>query len=111
MAALQESAADTNTVDLSNTISEMMRNDEGVERREADQKLDSVMESKKDKLEELLHMADSLRMETLSSFLGFRFIEVIGLSTVKSMVVKIPILILESYDFTILQSKNDPDPT
>ncbi|GKB30850.1 retrovirus-related pol polyprotein from transposon TNT 1-94 [Tanacetum coccineum] len=66
MATLQESAADTNTVDLSNTISEMMRNDEGVERREADQKLDSVMESKKDKLEELLHMADSLRMETLS---------------------------------------------
>ncbi|GJT37771.1 reverse transcriptase domain-containing protein [Tanacetum coccineum] len=28
-----------------------------------------------------------------------------------NMVVKIPILILGSYDFTILQSKNDPDPT
>ncbi|GJS60989.1 putative reverse transcriptase domain-containing protein [Tanacetum coccineum] len=28
-----------------------------------------------------------------------------------TMVVKIPILILGSYDFTILQSKNDPDPT
>ncbi|GKD97692.1 hypothetical protein Tco_1381589 [Tanacetum coccineum] len=28
-----------------------------------------------------------------------------------SMVVKILILILGSYDFTILQSKNDPDPT
>ncbi|GKB69629.1 hypothetical protein Tco_0931041, partial [Tanacetum coccineum] len=27
------------------------------------------------------------------------------------MVVKIPILIVGSYDFTILQSKNDPDPT
>ncbi|GKA17710.1 pol polyprotein [Tanacetum coccineum] len=27
------------------------------------------------------------------------------------VVLKIPILILESYDFTILQSKNDPDPT
>ncbi|GKB94774.1 hypothetical protein Tco_0980911 [Tanacetum coccineum] len=26
------------------------------------------------------------------------------------MVIKIPILILGSYDFTILQSKNDPDP-
>nr|GEV09822.1 hypothetical protein [Tanacetum cinerariifolium] len=62
-----ESAADTITVDLSNTISEMTRNDEGDESRETDQKLDSVMESKKDKLEELLHMADGLRLETLRS--------------------------------------------
>lgn len=67
MATLQESAADTNTVDLSNTISEMIRNDEGHSRRESDEKLDSLMESKKDKLQELLHMADSLRMETLRS--------------------------------------------
>lgn len=69
MATLQESAADTNTVDLSNTISEMMRNGEGDGRRESDEKLDSLMESKKDELEELLHMADSLRMETLRSVL------------------------------------------
>nr|GEY67063.1 protein DOG1-like 3 [Tanacetum cinerariifolium] len=67
MATLQESAADTITVDLSNTISEMMRNDEVDESSETDQKLDSVMESKKDKLEELLHMADGLRLETLRS--------------------------------------------
>ncbi|GKG24614.1 hypothetical protein Tco_0395242, partial [Tanacetum coccineum] len=30
---------------------------------------------------------------------------------VNTMVVKIPILILGSYDFMTLQSKNDPDPT
>ncbi|PWA74641.1 DOG1 domain-containing protein [Artemisia annua] len=67
MATLQESAADTNTVDLTNAISEMIRNDEGDARRDSDEKLDSVMESKKDELVEVLHIADGLRMETLRS--------------------------------------------
>ncbi|GKB67880.1 DOG1-like protein 3 [Tanacetum coccineum] len=48
-------------------LSEMMRNNEGDGRRESDEKLDSVVESKKDELVKVLQMADGLRMETLRS--------------------------------------------
>nr|XP_043612308.1 protein DOG1-like 3 [Erigeron canadensis] len=70
MAKLQESAADTPMVDLSNMVSEVMRNentnhDEGREDNES--KVEFLLKSKKNELEELLHMADSLRMETLNS--------------------------------------------
>ncbi|KAI3697232.1 hypothetical protein L6452_30097 [Arctium lappa] len=67
MAKLQESAADTPMVNLSNEESEKIRkgNDDGG--RNGDREVDKVLESKKDELEEVLHMADDLRMETLRS--------------------------------------------
>lgn len=67
MATLQESAADTPKVDLSNTISEMMRKDNEDGRRESDRKVESLMEPKKDELEKVLLMADGLRMKTLKA--------------------------------------------
>ncbi|GJU01148.1 DOG1-like protein 3 [Tanacetum coccineum] len=69
MASLQESAADTCMVDLSSTASEILRknNDGDGEIEESVRTLNSLLESKEDKLEEVLHMADGLRMETLKS--------------------------------------------
>ncbi|XP_071721303.1 protein DOG1-like 4 [Rutidosis leptorrhynchoides] len=67
MALLQESAAYTPMVDLSNSMSENMRsennNDDG--ERESYLKVESLLKSKKDELEEVLHMADGLRVKTL----------------------------------------------
>ncbi|KAM0052528.1 putative transcription factor TGA like domain-containing protein [Helianthus debilis subsp. tardiflorus] len=67
MATLQESAADTSMVDLSNVISEMMRkeNDDGGD--DNDRRVELALEPKKDEWEKVLNMADSLRMETLKS--------------------------------------------
>nr|GEW43557.1 protein DOG1-like 3 [Tanacetum cinerariifolium] len=56
-------------VDLSSTASEILRkNKDGDEEiKENVQTLNSLLGSKEDKLEEVLHMADGLRMETLKS--------------------------------------------
>nr|GEV18025.1 retrotransposon protein, putative, Ty1-copia subclass [Tanacetum cinerariifolium] len=56
-------------VDLSSTASEILRknNDGDEEIKENVQTLNSLLGSKEDKLEEVLHMADGLRMETLKS--------------------------------------------
>lgn len=67
MATLQESAADTVMVNLSNAISEMIREKKGNEEMENDERMDSEMGAKKDGLEEVLHLADGLRMETLKA--------------------------------------------
>nr|GEV31655.1 reverse transcriptase domain-containing protein [Tanacetum cinerariifolium] len=59
----------TGVVDLSSTASEILRknNDGDEEIKENVQTLNSLLGSKEDKLEEVLHMADGLRMETLKS--------------------------------------------
>ncbi|KAL4561321.1 hypothetical protein LXL04_033485 [Taraxacum kok-saghyz] len=67
MAILQESAADTEMVELSNDVSEMIRKKKVDGWRESDRKVESVLERKKDELEKVLHMADGLRMATLKS--------------------------------------------
>ncbi|XP_023761360.1 protein DOG1-like 3 [Lactuca sativa] len=67
MASVQESAADTPMVDLSNMESEMIRNNEDDGRKDSDEKVESELERKNDKLVEMLRMADGLRMETLKS--------------------------------------------
>ncbi|KAD5802525.1 hypothetical protein E3N88_13885 [Mikania micrantha] len=67
MATVQESAADRNMVKLSNVMSEMIReeNEDGV--RDCDQQVESTLDTKTDALEEVIHMADCLRMETLKA--------------------------------------------
>ncbi|PWA78340.1 DOG1 domain-containing protein [Artemisia annua] len=71
MAKLQESAADSFMVDLSSAASENLRKNDGDgEVKEGVGTLNSLLESKEDKLEEVLHMADGLRMETLKSVVG-----------------------------------------
>ncbi|KVI00482.1 protein DOG1-like 3 [Cynara cardunculus var. scolymus] len=67
MAKLQESVADTPMVNLSNEESEKNRNGNDDGGRNGDRKVDSALEPKKDELEEVLHKADGLRMETLKS--------------------------------------------
>lgn len=67
MATLQESSADTDMVDLSNTVSERVRKKKIDGGREIDGIVESVIEEKKNELEKVLHMADVLRMETLKS--------------------------------------------
>ncbi|KAL7616373.1 hypothetical protein Lser_V15G03033 [Lactuca serriola] len=69
LASLQESAADTGMVDLSNMESEMNRKEEDSGGKDIDQRVKSLLKNKKDDLEEVLHMGDSLRMETLKSVL------------------------------------------
>ncbi|XP_076902871.1 protein DOG1-like 4 [Bidens hawaiensis] len=66
MATVQESAADKSMVELSNVISEMMRK-EGDESHENDGRVESALEPKTDGLEEVLHLADELRMATLKA--------------------------------------------
>ncbi|KAL4561322.1 hypothetical protein LXL04_033486 [Taraxacum kok-saghyz] len=67
MARLQESAADTSMVDLSNMESEMIRKNEYHGRKDSDEKVESALNGKNDKLVEMLRMADGLRIETLKS--------------------------------------------
>ncbi|MFS7906672.1 putative transcription factor TGA like domain-containing protein [Helianthus anomalus] len=67
MAKVQESAADASMVDLSNAISEMMReeNEDGV--MDHNGRVESMLEPKTGALEEVVHMADGLRMKTLKA--------------------------------------------
>ncbi|CAN1335792.1 Protein DOG1-like 3 [Linum perenne] len=62
MAKVQESVADFNMVDLSHTMSEMIRS--GADERMKDQ-VDSALTTKEKKLEEILRVADELRLATL----------------------------------------------
>ncbi|KVH87962.1 protein DOG1-like 3 [Cynara cardunculus var. scolymus] len=63
----QESVADRSMVELSNAVSEMIRNEDGSDEGENEEKVESTLDSKKDGFEELLHMADDLRLETLKA--------------------------------------------
>ncbi|XP_071704190.1 protein DOG1-like 4 [Rutidosis leptorrhynchoides] len=65
----QESVADRSMVELSNAVSEMIRSDNGTENdiEENEKLVGSTLDAKKDGLEELLHMADDLRLETLKA--------------------------------------------
>lgn len=65
MAKQQETVADKSMIELSNAVSEMIRNENGGVGNE--EKIESTLDSKKDGLEELLHMADELRLETLKA--------------------------------------------
>lgn len=65
LAKQQETVADRSMVELSNAVSEMIRCGNGGE-SEAE-KVESTLESKKDGMETLLHMADNLRLETLKA--------------------------------------------
>ncbi|GKE17300.1 DOG1-like protein 3 [Tanacetum coccineum] len=69
MAKQQETIADKSMDELSNAVSEMIRNENngGVGNEENEEKIESTLDSKKDGLEELLHMADDLRLETLKA--------------------------------------------
>ncbi|XP_071687726.1 protein DOG1-like 3 [Rutidosis leptorrhynchoides] len=69
LALMQESVADTLMVDLSNSISEKMRNDkdDDGEIRDIDLEVELMFNLKKGELEEVLHKADSLRIETLKA--------------------------------------------
>ncbi|CAN1335791.1 Protein DOG1-like 3 [Linum perenne] len=64
MAKVQESVADFNMVDLSHTMSEMIRSGVGPPERMKDQ-VDSALTTKEKKLEEILRVADELRLATL----------------------------------------------
>nr|XP_043613244.1 protein DOG1-like 3 [Erigeron canadensis] len=68
-AKLQESAADKSMVELSNVVSEMSRseNRNHDEQNETEEKVQGTLDSKEDDMEELLHMADDLRLETLKA--------------------------------------------
>lgn len=65
----QESVADRSMVELSNAVSEMIRAENGGDDGENEEKVDSMLDEKKHNLEELLHMADDLRLETLKAVL------------------------------------------
>ncbi|CAN0891103.1 Protein DOG1-like 4 [Linum grandiflorum] len=64
MAKVQESVADSNMVDLSHMMSEMIRVRDHDEDRMND-RVDSALAIKEKKLEEILRVADDLRLETL----------------------------------------------
>ncbi|CAN0891108.1 Protein DOG1-like 4 [Linum grandiflorum] len=69
MAKVQESVADSNMVDLSHMMSEMIRGQEEDMGPSADDRMndrvDSALAIKEKKLEEILRVADDLRLETL----------------------------------------------
>ncbi|KAI3814345.1 hypothetical protein L1987_19098 [Smallanthus sonchifolius] len=65
LAKQQESMADRSMVELSNAVSEMIRNE--CSGGENDEKVESALDSKEDGMEELLHMADDLRLKTLKA--------------------------------------------
>ncbi|KAI3790751.1 hypothetical protein L2E82_04027 [Cichorium intybus] len=67
LAKEQEAVADSSMVELSNAVSEMIRNETGGDDSENEKKVDSMLDSKNNKLEELLHMADDLRLKTLKA--------------------------------------------
>ncbi|CAN1335790.1 Protein DOG1-like 3 [Linum perenne] len=67
MAKVQESVADFNMVDLSHTMSEMIRSGVGPPLGPENMKdqVDSALTTKEKKLEEILRVADELRLATL----------------------------------------------
>ncbi|KAK1437140.1 hypothetical protein QVD17_02925 [Tagetes erecta] len=69
LAKVQESVADRSMVELSNMVSEMMRNeDEGGDGDGvSEERVELTLEMKKEEMEELLHMADDLRLKTLKA--------------------------------------------
>ncbi|XP_076924478.1 protein DOG1-like 3 [Bidens hawaiensis] len=66
---LQESVADRSMVELSNAVSEMMRSGESDCEVESEEKVRRELELKNEDVEELMHMADELRMETLKALI------------------------------------------
>ncbi|KAI3695666.1 hypothetical protein L1987_78665 [Smallanthus sonchifolius] len=68
LAKQQESMADRSMVELSSAVSEMIRNESSG--GEDDEKVESALDSKEDGMEELLHMADDLRLETLQAVIA-----------------------------------------
>ncbi|KAF5763214.1 putative transcription factor TGA like domain-containing protein [Helianthus annuus] len=66
LAKVQETAADRSMVELSIAVSEMMRNGGG-DGGESEERVQEVLEVKCGEMEELLHMADHLRLETLKA--------------------------------------------
>ncbi|XP_076935648.1 protein DOG1-like 3 [Bidens hawaiensis] len=68
LAKLQESVADRSMVELSNAVSEMMRSEEDAG-GESEEKVRRALELKNEDVEELLHMADELRLETLKALI------------------------------------------
>ncbi|CAI0440639.1 unnamed protein product [Linum tenue] len=62
MAKVQESAADSSMVDLSHSVSQMMRNGGSPS---MDERVDSTLVVKERQMEEVLHAADDLRLRTL----------------------------------------------
>lgn len=66
-AKVQESVADKSMVELSNLVSEMMRNEDEDEGEGEGERVELTLEMKKDEMEELLHMADDLRLKTLKA--------------------------------------------
>lgn len=69
LAKLQESVADRSMVELSNAVSEMMRSGESDCEVESEEKVRRELELKNEDVEELMHMADELRMETLKALI------------------------------------------
>ncbi|KAM0004338.1 putative transcription factor TGA like domain-containing protein [Helianthus debilis subsp. tardiflorus] len=65
LAKVQETAADRSMVELSSAVSEMMRS--GGDGGESEERVEEVLEVKNGEIEELLHMADNLRLETLKA--------------------------------------------
>ncbi|KAI3826791.1 hypothetical protein L1987_00847 [Smallanthus sonchifolius] len=70
MATLQESVADTSMVKLSNAISEMIREEDEDGVNDSDGRVELALEKKTDGLEEVIRMADGLRMETLKAVIA-----------------------------------------
>ncbi|KAJ0692024.1 putative transcription factor TGA like domain-containing protein [Helianthus annuus] len=65
LAKVQETAADRSMVELSSAVSEMMRSGGGG--GESEERVEEVLEVKNGEMEELLHRADDLRLETLKA--------------------------------------------
>ncbi|KAF5763213.1 putative transcription factor TGA like domain-containing protein [Helianthus annuus] len=65
LAKVQETAADRSMVELSSAVSEMMRSGGGA--GESEERVEEVLEVKNGEMEELLHRADDLRLETLKA--------------------------------------------
>ncbi|MFS7890283.1 putative transcription factor TGA like domain-containing protein [Helianthus anomalus] len=69
LAKVQETAADRSMVELSSAVSEMMRSGGGGggDGEESEERVEEVLEVKNGQMEELLHRADDLRLETLKA--------------------------------------------
>ncbi|BFG30354.1 hypothetical protein CerSpe_166280 [Prunus speciosa] len=67
MAKQQESVADTSMVELSHVITELMSTNAGHEQEVEEDRVESVLASKEQGLEEILQRADSLRLKTLKA--------------------------------------------
>ncbi|KAJ0647506.1 putative transcription factor TGA like domain-containing protein [Helianthus annuus] len=66
LAKVQETVADRSMVELSSVVSEMMRSGGG-DGGESEERVEEVLEVKCGEMEELLHRADDLRLETLKA--------------------------------------------